>query len=182
MIAPAHPKKINIILSSIKMVFLAHNYWREYFMDILECLKTEAFNELIEFSFEEVRSAFNLNKYFVLNKDGARFSEEAGKIKNWYDEELKQIEEYSKSEYSKMKNLGEDIPEFDEPQYKIKALEIKTKQKLIRLIAKYYNKDLFQYNKKDVYGQGAFKEEAVEIPHELIISLNMHRDRIYSLL
>lgn len=151
-------------------------------MNILECFETGAFNELINFSFEEVRAAFNLNRYFVLAEHGDQFIAEASQVKEWYTEALNRIEKYSQEEYSVNKNSGIEIPEFEEPQYKVNGVEIQTKRKLINLITKYFNKELFQLNKQQIYGQAVFKEEAIETPHEMLISLNVNKSRIYSLL
>lgn len=151
-------------------------------MNILECFESEAFNELINFSFEEVRAAFNLNKYFVLEEQGDQFIVEASQVKEWYTEALNKIEEYSQGGYLVNKNSGIEIPEFEEPQYKVNGVEIQTKRKLINLITKYFNKELFQLNKQQIYGQAVFKEDAIETPHEMLISLNVNKSRIYSLL
>ena len=35
---------------------------------------------------------------------------------------------------------------------------------------------------KELYGQEVFTEESIETPHELWVSLNVHKDHIYSLL
>ena len=59
--------------------------------NILECFETEAFNELMQFSFDEVREAFNLNGYFVMEEQGGQFVQEASQAKDWYTEELKKI-------------------------------------------------------------------------------------------
>lgn len=61
------------------------------FMNILDCFESEAFNELINFSFEEVRAAFNLNKYFVLDEQGDQFIAEASQVKELYTEALNKI-------------------------------------------------------------------------------------------
>lgn len=151
-------------------------------MNILECFDTQAFNELINFTFEEVRTAFNLNRYFVSVEQSEQFINEATQVKAWYTEELDKIEKYMAEEYTKNLNSGVDIPEFDEPQYKIKTVEVQTKRKLIGLIKKFFNKDVFQFNKKEIYGHEIFKEETVETPHELLVSLNVNKNRIYSLL
>lgn len=151
-------------------------------MNILECFETEAFNELINFSFEEVRAVFNLNMYFVSEEQGNQFSDEASRIKSWYTEELDKIEKYAQGEYSDNINNGVDIPEFDKPQYKVKNVEVQTIRKLIALLNKYFNKDLFQLNKQQIYGQEIFKEEAIETPYEMLVSLNVNKNRIYSLL
>ncbi len=149
---------------------------------ILECIETGAFNELINFSFEEVRAVFNFNRYFVLDEDGYQFINEATQAKNWYIDELNKIEEYAQNEYTNNINSGIDVPEYDEPQYKINQVEIQTKRKLIVLIKKYLNKDLFELNKPQIYGHPIFKEETVETPHEMLVALNVNKNRIYSLL
>ena len=115
-------------------------------MNILECFETGAFNELIRFSFDEIRAAFNLNRYFVLDVQGEQFVSEASQVKNWYSEELNKIEIYSQGEYTTNVNLGIECPEYDTPQFKVKAVETQTKRKLIQLITKYFNQELFQYN------------------------------------
>ncbi len=150
--------------------------------NILECIETGAFNELINFSFEEVRAFFNFNQYFVLDEDGDQFIKEATQVKNWYTDELNKIEEYTQNEYTNNINSGIDVPEFDEPQYKINQAELQTKRKLIGLIKKYLNKDLFELNKPQIYGHPIFKEQTVETPHELLIALNLNKNRLYSLL
>lgn len=151
-------------------------------MNIVECFETEAFNELINFSFEEVRAAFNLFNYFVSPEKVEQFVDEATIVKSLYVEELNKIEEYAQNEYTEKVNSGTDIPEYETPKYKIKNVEVQTKRKLIKLITSYFNKDLFQRNKKIIYGNDIFKEEAVETPHELLVSLNVNKNRIYSLL
>ena len=82
-------------------------------MNIKECFETGSFNEMIQFSFDEVRAAFNLNKYFVLDEHGEEFISEAIRVKNWYNDELNQIESYSKGEYTSNINLGIKIPDYD---------------------------------------------------------------------
>lgn len=151
-------------------------------MNILECFETGAFNELIRFSFDEVRAAFNLNRYFVLDEHGCQFVQEASQVKSWYTEELDKIEEYALGEYTSKINSGADIPDFEMPQFKVKAVETQVKRKLIKLITKYFNHDLFQSNKSAIYGDELFKEETVEAPHELLIALNVNKSKIYSLL
>lgn len=151
-------------------------------MKILECFESGAFNELINSSFEEVRTAFNLNKYFVLDSQGEQFIQEASEVKNWYLDELDKIEKYAQEEYTTNINLGIVVSEFEEPQYKINSVEIQTKRKLISLIRKYFNKELFQFNKPYIREFDVFKEEAVETPHEMLVALNVNKNRIYSLL
>lgn len=151
-------------------------------MNILECFETEAFNELINFSFEEVRAVFNLNMYFVSPEQGDKFISEATQVKQWYTEELNKIEEYVQGEYTDNVNSRIEIPEYEEPQYKVKGIEVQTKRKLIGLITRYFNKDVFQLNKQQIYKEEIFKEETVETPHEMLVSLNVNKNRIYSLL
>lgn len=151
-------------------------------MNALMYLETGAFNELINVSFSEVREVFNLNRFFVTDAQGTQFSDEAAKIKEWYISQLDKIEKYTTGEYADSVNAGIDVPEFERPEYKINNVEIQTKRKLIGLIAKYFNKDLFNYHKKEIYGVASFKETAIETPHEMIVALNVHKNRIYSLL
>jgi hypothetical protein len=151
-------------------------------MNILECFETGAFNELIQFSFDKVREAFNLNGYFVLEEQGDQFVQEATQIKAWYTEELKKIEKYVLGEYTTKVNSGDDVLEHETPQHKIKEVETQTKRKLIKLISKYFNRDLFQSNKATIYKNASFKETAVETPHELLIALNVNKSQIYTLL
>lgn len=151
-------------------------------MDIRECFETEAFNELINFSYEEVRAAFNWNKYFVSYEQGEQFANETFQVKNWYVEELNKIEAYAQGEYAQNVNAGIEMAMHDEPQHKIKNVETQVKRKLIGLIAKYFNKEIFQANKQYIYGQEIFKAEAVETPHEFLVALNVNKNRIYSLL
>lgn len=151
-------------------------------MDIVECFETEAFNEMIRFSFDEVRNVFNLYGYYVLEEHGSQFVQEASQVKSWYTEELKKIESYALGEYTTSINSGIEVPEFDAPQFKVKAVETQTKRKLIKLIAKYFDHDLFQSNRPLIYGHELFKEEAVETLHELLIALNVNKSKIYSLL
>lgn len=150
--------------------------------NILECIETGAFNELINFSFEEIRTFFNLFPYFTLEKDEEQFINEATEVKSRYVDELNKIEEYAQNEYTHQINEGIDIPEYDEPQYKINQVELQTKRKLIGLIKKYLDQDLFELNKPYIYGHPIFKEETVETPHELLIALNLNKNRLYSLL
>lgn len=151
-------------------------------MNIKECFETESFNEMIQFSFDEVRAAFNLNKYFVLDENGEEFISEATKVKNWYNEELSRIESYSQGEYASNINLGIEIPNYDTPQFKVKAVETQAKRKLIQLITKYYNQELFQINKPFIYGNECFQEEPVETLHEMLVALNVNKSKLYSLL
>lgn len=151
-------------------------------MSALTYLETGAFNELINFTFSEVREVFNLNRFFVIATQGKQFADEASKVKEWYIDELDKIEKYATGEYADSVNNEIDVPEFERPEYKINNVEIQTKRKLIGLIAKYFNKDLFNYHKKDIYGVAGFKETAIETPHEMIVALNVHKNRIYSLL
>lgn len=150
--------------------------------NILECLETEAFNELINFSFEEVRFVFNQFRYYVPFAREKDFIGEASKIKSQYAEELADIERYAKEEYSNLINSDADIPEYDEPSFMVKDVELQTKSHLIGLIKKYYDKDLFERNRSALYGQEIFKEKSVETPHELWVTLNVHKNHIYSLL
>jgi hypothetical protein len=142
----------------------------------------EAFNELINFSFEEVRAAFNQFEYYVsLGKEEA-FVSESIQVKNWYSEELKKIEKYTQEEYTDLVNSGEDIPEFDEPSFMIRDLEIQAQSKLIEIIRKYFDRDVFEKNKTSFFKHEVFQEQSVETLHELWISLNVHKDHIYSIL
>ena len=125
---------------------------------------------------------FNLNKYFVLDSQGGQFIQEASEVKNWYLDELDKIEKYAQEEYTTNINLGIVVSEFEEPQYKINSIEIQTKRKLIGLIRKYFNKELFQFNKPYIREFDVFKEEAVETPHEMLVALNVNKNRIYSLI
>jgi hypothetical protein len=151
-------------------------------MNIKECFETGSFNEMIQFSFDEVRAAFNLNKYFVLDEHGEEFISEAIRVKNWYNDELNQIESYSQGEYTSNINLGIEIPDYDTPQFKVKAVETQAKRKLIQLITKYFNQELFQINKPFIYGHECFKEEPVETLHEMLVALNVNKSKLYSLL
>lgn len=151
-------------------------------MKFSDCFVMEAFNELINFSFEEVRAAFNQFEYYVsLGKEEA-FVSESIQVKNWYSEELKKIEKYTQEEYTDLVNSGEDIPEFDEPSFMIRDLEIQAQSKLIEIIRKYFDRDVFEKNKTSFFKHEVFQEQSVETPHELWISLNVHKDHIYSIL
>jgi hypothetical protein len=151
-------------------------------MKLLECLENEAFNELINFSFEEVRTLFNWYAYYVPASKAEPFVREASAAKNKYEEELARIEKYSKTEYTDLVNSGVDIPEYDEPSFMIKEVELQIKSQLIGLIKKYYDRDLFEQNRSALYEQETFKEESIETPHELWVSLNVHKNHAYSLL
>ena len=50
-------------------------------MSILEHLEKETLNELINYSFTEVREVFNLNRFFVSDAQGDQFINEAAQIK-----------------------------------------------------------------------------------------------------
>lgn len=148
----------------------------------LECLENEAFNELINFSFEEVRAAFNQFRYYVPLTKEDEFASDLIKVKNKYAEEVADIEKYAKEEYAKLVRAGVDIPEYDDPVFMIKAVELQTKSQLIDLIKKYFNRDVFERNKPALYSQEIFKKKSVETPHELWVTLNVHKKHIYSLL
>jgi hypothetical protein len=111
-----------------------------------------------------------------------RFVCEATQVKTRYTEELNKVEQYAQGEYTVKINSGDAVPEFETPQFKVKAVETQTKRQLIKLIAEYFNRDLFQSNKTFLYGHELFKEETVEAPHELLIALNVNKTKIYSLL
>ena len=68
-------------------------------MKLLECLENEAFNELINFSFGEVRNLLNQFIYYVSFDKEEDFISEASAVKTKYEEELARIEKYSKEEY-----------------------------------------------------------------------------------
>lgn len=151
-------------------------------MDVRYCFETESFNELINFSFDEVREVFNYNEHFVADADGEQFIAEAAQVKNWYAEELDKIEQYGQFEYSKIINSGVAPLESDDPQYKIKNLENQTKRKLIKLISKYFNKEVYQISREELFGKEVFKEETQEMLHEMLVVLNVNKYRIYQLL
>lgn len=151
-------------------------------MKILEYLESEAFNELINFPFEEVREVFDLHKYFVSPEYVVPFAEERCKVENWYAEELDKVEEYAQGEYVERKDIGEELAEFEEPQYMISKIEDQTKSRLLRVLTKYFNIDLFLANRPFIYKEGRYKEETVETPHEMLVALNVSKNRIYSLL
>lgn len=151
-------------------------------MIIWECFETESFNELVTFTFDEVRLAFTRCAYYVSQSDAPQLINESNEIKKWYREELEKIEKYTKEEYTNNVNMGIDIPEYDEPEFMVRDVELKTKAKLIRLISKYFNRDVFQRYKTELYGLKDFKEETLETPHELWVMLNVHKDHIYSIL
>ena len=151
-------------------------------MKFSDCFVMEAFNELINFSFEEVRAAFNQFEYSVSLGQEEAFVSESIQVKNWYSEELKKIEKYTQEEYTDLVNSGEDIPEFDEPSFMIRDLEIQAQSKLIEIIRKYFDRDVFEKNKTSFFKHEVFQEQSVETPHELWISLNVHKDHIYSIL
>ena len=151
-------------------------------MKLLECLENEAFNELINFSFEEVRTLFNWYAYYVPTSKAEPFVSEAIAAKIKYEEELEGIEKYAKEEYTDLVNSGVDVPEYDEPSFMVKDIELQTKSQLIGLIRKYFDREVFEQNRSELYGQVIFKEDTIETPHELWVSLNVHKDHIYSLL
>ena len=151
-------------------------------MNIWECFETEAFNELMKFSFQEVREAFNYNHYFFAYEQEEEIIKDILEAKDWYSKELDKIEAYAQGEYTQKKNSGAYIPEYAEPTFKINRIENLIKSELIRILSKYFNKELFQLNKHHIYGHGVFKEETIETPHDLRITLNVNKNRIYSLL
>lgn len=151
-------------------------------MRLLECLENEAFNELINFSFGEVRNLFNWYAYYVPTSKAEPFVSEASVVKSKYEEELDRIEKYIKEEYTDLVNSGVDIPEYDEPSFMIKEVELQSKSQLIRLIKKYYDKEVFKKNRSVLCSHDFFKEESIETPHELWVSLNVHKNHTYSLL
>ena len=127
----------------------------------------ETFNELINFSFEEVRAVFNQFEYYASLGKEESFVNESIQVKNWYSEELKKIEKYTQEEYTDLVNFGEDIPEFDEPSFMIRDLEIQSQSKLIEIIRKYFDRDVFEKNKTSFFKHEVFQEQSVETPHEL---------------
>lgn len=151
-------------------------------MKLSDCFVMEAFNELINFPFEDVRVAFNQFEYYVAIGKEESFIKEVVQVKNWYSEELKKIEKYTQEEYTDLVNSGEDIPEYDEPSFMIKEVEIQVKSKMIEIISKYFDRDVFEKNKTSFFKHEVFQEQSVETPHELWVSLNVHKDHIYSIL
>ena len=151
-------------------------------MKLLDCLENEAFNELINFSFGEVRNLFNWYAYYVPTSKAEPFVSEASAVKNNYEEDLARIEKYTEEEYTDLVNAGVDIPEYDEPSFMVKDIELQTKSQLVGLIRKYFDRGVFEQNRSALYGQAAFKEETIETPHELWVSLNVHKKHTYSLL
>ena len=151
-------------------------------MKLLDCLENEAFNELINFSFGEVRNLLNQFIYYVPLAKEEAFISEASAVKVKYEEELMRIEKYTKEEYTELVNSGVEIPEFDEPAFMVQDLEIQIQSQLIGLIRKYFDKDEFVQHRSELYGQEIFKEESTETPHELWVSLNVHKNHTYSLL
>ena len=151
-------------------------------MKLLDCLENEAFNELINFSFGEVRNLLNQFIYYVSLAKEEAFISEASAAKAKYEEELEQIEKYTREEYADLVSAGVDIPEYDDPSFMVKDVELKTKSQLIGLIRKYFDREEFEQNRSALYGQAVFKEETIETPHELWVSLNVHKDHIYSIL
>ena len=151
-------------------------------MKLLDCLENEAFNELINFSFGEVRNLLNQFIYYVSLAKEEVFISEASAVKAQYEEELARIEKYTNEEYTELVNSGVDIPEYDDPSFMVKGVELKTKSQLIELIRKYFDRGEFEQNRSALYGQAVFKEETIETPHELWVSLNVHKDHIYSIL
>jgi hypothetical protein len=150
--------------------------------NIWECFETEAFNELINFSFQEVREAFNYYRFFFACEQEEEIIKDILEAKDWYSKELDAVEAYAHGEYAQKKNSEIYIPEYAEPIFKINRIENQTKSELIRIIEKYFNKERYQLNKHHIYEQGAFKEEAIETPHEMLVALNVNKNRIYSLL
>ncbi len=151
-------------------------------MKLSDCFVMEAFNELINFPFEDVRVAFNQFDCYVAMGKEESFVKEVVHIKNWYSEGLKKIEKYTQEEYTDLVNSGEDIPEYDEPSFMIKEVEIQVKSKMIEIISKYFDRDVFEKNKTSFFKHEVFQEQSVETPHELWISLNVQKDHIYSIL
>ena len=151
-------------------------------MKLSDCFVMGAFNELINFPFEDVRAAFNQFEYYVAMGKEESFIKEVVQVKNWYSEELKKIEKYTQEEYTDLVNSGEGIPEYDEPSFMIKEVEIQIKSQLIEVISKYFDRDVFEKNKILFFKHEVFKEQSVETPHELWVSLNVHKDHIYSIL
>ncbi|MBP3369320.1 MAG: hypothetical protein J6L85_01085 [Clostridia bacterium] len=88
-------------------------------MNVYECLENGAINELINFSFDEVKRVFNRCAYYVPEICENQFVNEATAVKTWYQGELKKIEKYKQEEYRDLLSLGEDIPEYDTPEYNI---------------------------------------------------------------
>lgn len=151
-------------------------------LTIRECFEMEAFNELINCSFDEVRAAFNTNEYFILPEQEDALFNDLTQVKTWHTEEIDKIEKYMQEEYAKNITAGIEIPEFDMPQHKIKEVETQTKRRLIKLISKYFNKEQFNLNKGKVYNLDIFKETAIETPYEMSVLLNLHKNKIYSIL
>ena len=60
-------------------------------MKLLECLENEAFNELINFSFEEVKTLFNWYAYYVPTSKAEPFVSEASAVKIKYEEDIETL-------------------------------------------------------------------------------------------
>ena len=71
-------------------------------MKLSDCFVMEAFNELINFPFEDVRVAFNQFDCYVAMGKEESFVKEVVHIKNWYSEELEKIEKYTQEEYTSL--------------------------------------------------------------------------------
>lgn len=149
-------------------------------MDIIEILDSQEFYELVNYDFYEVREVFNLNKYYVSDKDENEFVVEATQIKTDYTEELKRIDDYKKGEYCKLVETRR--PGFEEePAYLEEVLRAKTRDLLIGLIEKYFDEATYQIHRHELINDVNAKKDN-EKPVELGLNLLIEKRFIHAFL
>lgn len=151
-------------------------------MEIFECFETEAFNELTKFPFEEVRKVFNQYPCYVPESDAEPFVADTSQLKSWYANELNKVDEYAKGEYEYKLRAQGFVEDYEEPSYMAGEIEDQAKAKIVEIIEKYFNRNLYQSYKGYMFGPNAMKAEVVETPHQLYVSLLVYKKHIYSLL
>lgn len=149
-------------------------------MDIWFMLENEMFNELVSFSFEEIRSVINKAKYYVVKKNEEEFIGKAMDIKDGYVNELTKIEVYEKEVYNKKVDSHIKVRYEEDPTYLVGNLESKIRDQLIDLIEEYFDKETFLKYKDEI-----IKEEVKEVeedPYLLSVFVGTLRRQFYGFL
>lgn len=149
-------------------------------MDIWFIVENEMFNELVSFSFEEIRKLVNCAEYYVPESKGMKFVEKGKIIKEEYTNELAKIEVYEKEVYNKKVDSHIKVRYEEDPTYLVGNLESKIRDQLIDLIEEYFDKETFLKNKDEI-----IKEEVKEVeedPYLLSVFVGTLRRQFYGFL
>ena len=145
-------------------------------------LENKMFNELVNFSFEEMKNLFSYGKlFFPLNKHD-EIREKVRQLDEVSNIEINKINEYERGEFQNIIKANDEVCFDEEPAYMYGIVQLKYKNKIISIIKEYFDDELFNKNKNQMIMDNDKGVEEVSIGQLDVYLSRLGKTKIYGFL